>query len=61
MATVFEVCDDRDKRVTTVKKLEVFTDSDWACDHETSNSTSDAVIVAEGMRLHALGSGVEQL
>ena len=32
MATVFDMRDDSDRRVTTVKKLEIFTDSDWACD-----------------------------
>ena len=49
MATVFEMRDDSDKRVTTVKKLEIFTDSDWACDQVTRNSTSGAVIMAEGV------------
>ena len=57
MATVFEVRDNNDKRVTTVKKLEVFTDSDWACDQVTRKSTSGAVIMAEGMRLHAHSRG----
>ena len=54
---MFEVSDDRDRRVTTVKKLEVFTDSDWACDQVTRRSTSGAVIMAEGMRLHAHSRG----
>ena len=52
MATVFEVQVNNDKRVT-LKKLEVFTDSDWACDNVTRKSTSGAVIMAEGMRSHA--------
>ena len=46
MAIVFEVRDNNDKRVT-VKKLEVFTDSDRACDQVTRKSTSGAAIVAE--------------
>ena len=57
MATEFEVRDDSDRRVTTVKKLQVFTDSDWACDQVTRKSTSGAVIMAEGMRLHAHSRG----
>ena len=57
MATVFKVRDDSDRRVTTVKKLEVYTDSDWACDQMTRKSTSGAVIMAEGMRLHAHSRG----
>ena len=56
-ATVFEVRGNNDKRVTTGKKLEVFTDSDWACDWVTRKSTSGAVIMAEGMRLHAHSRG----
>ena len=56
MATVFEVRD-HDKRVTTIKNREVFTDSDWACDQVTRKSTSGAVIMAEGMRLHAHSNG----
>ena len=57
MAVVFEVRGYNDKRVTTVKKLEVFTDSDWACGQATRTSTSGAVIMVEGMRLHAHGRG----
>ena len=45
MATVFEVRDNNDKREELVKKLEVFTDSDWTSDQMTS--TSGAVIMAE--------------
>ena len=57
MATVFEVRDNNDKREQLVKKLEVFTDSDWASDQTTRKSTSGAVIMAEGMRLHAHSRG----
>ena len=44
-------------RENLVKKLEVFTDSDWASDQTTRKSTSSAVIMAEGMRLHAHSRG----
>ena len=57
MATVFEVRDKNDRRKQLVKKLEVFTDSDWASDQMTRKSTSGAVIMAEGMRLHAHSRG----
>ena len=57
MSTVFEVRDNNDKREQLVKKLEVFTDSDWASDQTTRKSTSGAVIMAEGMRLHAHSCG----
>ena len=40
-----------------IKKLEVFTDSDWAGDQTTRKSTSGAVIMAEGMRFHAHSRG----
>ena len=57
MTTVFGVRDTNVKRERErqqlVEKLEVFTDSDWANDHMTRKSTSGAVIMAEGMRLHA--------
>ena len=53
MSTVFEMRDDKDRRGQTVKRLEVYTDSDWASDQVTRKSTSGAVIMAEGMRLHA--------
>ena len=56
-ATVFEVRDNNDKREQLVKKLEVFTDSDWASDQMTRKSTSGAVIMAEGNRLHAHSRG----
>ena len=35
MATVFEVRDNKCRREMAVKRLEVFTDSDWACDQVT--------------------------
>ena len=50
MSTVFEVHDSNDRREQLVKKLEVFTDSDWASGQTTMKSTSGAVIMAEGMR-----------
>ena len=39
------------------KRLEVHTDSDWVSDQVTRKSTSGAVILAEGMRLHAHSRG----
>ena len=52
MSTVFEMRDDKDRR-----GLEVYTDSYWASDQVTRKSTSGAVIMAEGMRLHAHSRG----
>ena len=49
MSTVFEMRDNKDRRGQTVKRLEVYTDSDWASDQVTRKSTSGAVIMAEGM------------
>ena len=46
-----------DKREQLVKKLEVFTDSDWASDQTKRKSTSGAVIMAERTRLHAHSRG----
>ena len=43
MSTVFEMRDDKDIRGQTVKRLEVYTDSDWASDQVTRKSTSGAV------------------
>ena len=40
-----------------VKRLEVYTDFDWASDQVTRKSTSGAMIMAEGMRLHAHSRG----
>ena len=57
MATVFEVHGNKREGETTVKKLEVFTDSDSACERLSRKSTSGAVIMAEGMRLHAHSRG----
>ena len=56
-STVFEVRENNDKKGQLVQKLEVYTDSDWASDQTTRKSTSGAVIVAEGMRLHAYSRG----
>ena len=65
MSTVFEMRDRNDRREQLVKRLEVFADSDWVSDQVTRRSTSGAVIMAEGMRLHAHSrsgfSGIEQL
>ena len=57
MSTVFEMRDNSDRRGRMVKRLEVYTDSDWASDQVTRKSTSGAVIMAEGMRLHAHSRG----
>ena len=57
MATMFEVRDNNDKREQLVKKLDVFTDSDWASDQMTRKSRSGAVIMADCMRLHAHSRG----
>ena len=53
MSTFFEMRDNSDRRGRMVKRLEVYTDSDWMSDQVTRKSTSGAVIMAEGMRLHA--------
>ena len=53
MSTVFWVRDNNDRREQSVKRLEVYTDSDWASEQTKRKSTSGAVIMAEGMRLHA--------
>ena len=50
---MFEVRDYNDKREQLVKRLEVYTDSDWESDPTSRKSTSGAVTMAEGMRLHA--------
>ena len=57
MSTVFEVRDNNDRSEQLVKRLEVHTDSDWASDQTSRKSTSGAVIMAEGMRLHAHSRG----
>ena len=57
MPTVFEMRDNNDRRGQTVKRVEVYTDSDWASDQVTRKSTSGAVIMAENMRLHAHSRG----
>ena len=50
---MFEMRDSNDRGEQLVKRLEVYTDSDWASDQVTRKSTSGAVIMAEGMRVHA--------
>ena len=57
MSTVFGMRDNSDRRGQTVKRLAVYTDCDRASDQVTRKSTSGAVIMAEGMRLHAHGRG----
>ena len=57
MSTVFEVRDNNDRREQLVKRLEVYTDSDWASEQTSQKSTSGAVIMVEGMRLHAHSRG----
>ena len=53
MSNVIEMRDSNDRREQLVKQLEVYTDSDWASDQTTRKSKIGAVIMAEGMRLHA--------
>ena len=57
MSTVFEMRDSNDRREQLVKRLEVYRDSDWACDQTSRKSRSGAVIMAEDMRLHAHSRG----
>ena len=57
MSTVFEMRDSNDRREQLVKRLEVYTDSAWASDQMTRKSKGGAVIMAEGMRLHAHSRG----
>ena len=47
MSTVFEMRDSNDRREQLIKRLEVYTDSDWASDQVTRRSTSGAVIMAK--------------
>ena len=54
---MFEVREHNDRREQLVKRLEVYTDSDWASGQTKRKSTSGAVIMAEGMRLHAHSRG----
>ena len=49
--------DSNDRREQLVKRLDVYTDSDLASDQTSRKSTSGAVIMAEGMRLHAHSRG----
>ena len=49
--------DNKDRREQLVKRLEVYTDSDWASNQTSRKSMSGAVIMAEGMRLHAHSRG----
>ena len=53
MSTVFEMRDSNDRREQLVKRLEVYTDSDWASESTSRKTTSVAVIMAEGMKWHA--------
>ena len=57
MSTVFEVRDNKDKREQLVKILEVCTVCDWASEQTKRKSTSGAVVMAEGKRLHAHSRG----
>ena len=45
MSTVFEMRDSNDRREQWVKRLQVYTDSDWASDQVTRKSTSGAAIM----------------
>ena len=57
MSIVFEMRDSNDRREQLVKRLGVCTDSDWASGQVKRKSASGAVIMAEGMRLHAHSRG----
>ena len=57
MSTVSEVRDNNDKREQLVNRLDVPTDSDWASEQTKRKSTSGAVIMAKGMRLHTRNRG----
>ena len=57
MSTVLAVRDNNDRREQLVKRLEVYTDSGWASEQTKRKSTSGAVIMEEGMRLHAHSRG----
>ena len=46
MSTMFEMQDSNDRREQLVKRLQVYTDSDWASDQMTHKSTSGAVIMS---------------
>ena len=54
---MFEMRDSSGRREQLIKRLEIYTDSDWASDQVTRKSTSGAVIMTEGMRLHAHSRG----
>ena len=61
-----EVRDNNDRREQFVKRLEVYTDSDWASDQTSRKSTSGAVITAKRREIACSQSwsgfsGVEQL
>ena len=57
MSTVFMMRNNNHRGGRMVKQLELCTDSDWASDQVTRKSTSGAMIMAEGMRLHAHSRG----
>ena len=59
MSTVFEMRDNSDReRTSWSRPLKVYTDSDWASDQVTTEKHEQcAVIMAEGMRLHAHSRG----
>ena len=50
MSTVFEMRDSNDRREQLIKRLEVYTDSDWASDQVTRKSTNGAVILADEIK-----------
>ena len=57
LTSLSEMRDSDDRREQLVKRLDVYTDSDWASDQVTRKSRIGAVIMAEGMRLHAHSRG----
>ena len=57
MSTAFEMRDSNDRREQLIKRLDVYPDSDWVSDQTSRKSTSGAVIMAGGMRLHAHSRG----
>ena len=58
MSTAFEMRGSNDRRDQLVKRLEIYTDSDWASDQTSRKSTSGAVIMTQSRSGFI---GIEQL